>query len=76
MITVNTGKINMGKQLKPDVPTLIKRIIQEASLPDNEKDILSKFNRNQLVELYVYLSELKRSNIELTDKINQLNAGE
>jgi hypothetical protein len=64
----------MNNKFKPDVPTLIKRITEEASLPDTEKGMVYKFSRQQLVELYMYLSELKRTNVELVDKIRQLNS--
>jgi hypothetical protein len=63
----------MAQQIKPDVPTLIRRISEEASLPEPEKTIIHKFNRHQLLELYVYISELKKSNKELILKINEMN---
>lgn len=65
----------MGQQIKPDIPTLIKRISQEASLPEVEKGMLQKFNRHQLLELYVYISELKKTNEELIKKIQDMNDG-
>lgn len=65
----------MARQIKPDVPTLIKRIQKEASLPAAENDMLQKFNRHQLLELYVYITELKKNNEELINKIQEMNGG-
>lgn len=62
----------MAEQIKPDVPTLIKRISEMCRLPAAENEKVHKFNRDQLVELYVYLSELKASHKELLDKINEI----
>lgn len=66
----------MSIQKKPDVPKLIKRIIEEASLPAAETEMLYKFTRQQLVELYIYLSELKKTNVELINKIQEMNNAE
>lgn len=63
----------MAQQIKPDVPTLIKRIVEEASLPQVQEEMIHKFNRHQLLELYIYITELKKSNKELIDKINEMN---
>lgn len=62
----------MTEQIKPDVPTLIKRIKEMCNLPDLEKEKVHKFNREQLVELYVYLAELKASHKEALAKINAI----
>jgi len=62
----------MAEQIKPDVPTLIKRIGEMCNLPDLEKEKVHKFNREQLVELYVYLAELKASHKEALAKINAI----
>lgn len=55
------------------MPTLIKRIIKEAALPPTEEEMLYKFNRHQLLELYVYITELKKTNEELIKKIQKMN---
>jgi hypothetical protein len=60
---------------KPDIPTLTKRIVEEASLPKTEEDMLYKFNRHQLLELYVFITELKKTNEELITKIQEMNKG-
>jgi len=65
----------MGEQIKPDVPSLIKRITEIAALPISEKNKVQKFTREQLVELYVYLSELKSSHKDLLTKINEMSKG-
>jgi len=62
----------MAEQIKPDVPTLIKRIGEMCSLPVLEKEKVHKFNREQLVELYVYLTELKASHKEALAKIHAI----
>lgn len=59
----------MGDQLKPDTPTIIKRIIQEASLPQKKSEDLHKLNRHQLLELYMYITEVKKTNKELKLKL-------
>jgi len=74
-MTDNIERTEMGKNYKTDVPTLIRRIITEAALPKAEEDMLYKFNRHQLVELYVFISELKKNNEELIKKINDMNMG-
>ncbi|NJR72713.1 MAG: toprim domain-containing protein [Scytonema sp. CRU_2_7] len=48
------------KDFKLDAETLLRKIIEEAKLPETEKNIITKFNRRQLVELYLYISELKK----------------
>ena len=65
----------MAEQMKPDTPTILKRIIQEASLPGNEAEKLQKLNRQQLVELYLYITELKRTNKDLHEKIELMTQG-
>lgn len=65
----------MAEQIKPDIPTLIRRITEMASLPQAETEKVLKFNREQLVELYVYLLELKASHRELLLKINSMSTG-
>jgi hypothetical protein len=62
----------MAEQIKPDVPTLIKRIGEMCSLPKAEKETVHKFNREQLTELYVYISELRHSHKELSAKISEI----
>ncbi len=62
----------MAEQIKPDVPTLIHRIKEMASLPDTDNIKVQKFNREQLTELYVYISELKHGYKELSKKINEI----
>jgi len=64
----------MGPQLKPDTPTIIKRIIEEASLPKKDAEALYKLNRQQLLELYMYITELKKTNKELHAKLDELSA--
>ena len=63
----------MGEQIKPDIPTLIHRIKEMASLPESESKKVHKFNRDQLMELYIYISELKHGHKELTAKINNMS---
>jgi len=63
----------MGNQLKPDIPTLIKRISKEAHLPSVEESMIYKFSRSQLVELYVFISELKKTNSELINKVREIS---
>jgi len=63
-------------QMKPDTPTIIKRIIQEASLPKKKEEGLHKLNRQQLLELYMYITELKKSNQELNTRLDEILAEE
>jgi len=63
----------MGKHNRPGTPTLIKRIIEEADLPKNEKDVVQRMRRDQLVDLHFYIKELKLTNEELIVKINELH---
>jgi len=63
----------MPKDFKIDTPTLLRRIIEEARLGGIEKETVTKFNRHQLVELYMYITELKKTNKELSDKIQDMN---
>lgn len=65
----------MAEQIKPDVPTLIRRITEMCSLPAVETEKVHKFNREQLTELYVYINELKHTNKELLVKINSMSDG-
>lgn len=63
----------MGKQYKPDMASLIKRIIREASLPKPQEEMVTKLSRQQLLELLFYITELKHSNEQLRDKVIEMN---
>jgi len=62
----------MAKHSKIDSSTLVQRISDEASLKDPEKDTIRTFSRQQLLELFVFITELKRNNLELNNKIEQI----
>lgn len=63
----------MGKHERPDNPTIIKRIIEECGLPNNEDVSIQRFSREQLMSLYFYVTEVKRTNKEYKNKIVELN---
>lgn len=63
----------MGKHDRPDSPTILKRIIEECQLPNTTKDTLQRLSRDQLVNLYFYITELKRTNEEMSKKIQELH---
>lgn len=63
----------MGRQIKPDVRLLIKRIKESASLPESKNKIATKFSREQLAELYIYIKELKKSQSELYIKVEKMH---
>jgi len=63
----------MGKHNRPDAPAILKRIIEICDLPTDKKDSLQRMNRDQLVNLHIYITELKRTNEELSKKIDELH---
>lgn len=60
-------------RIKPDVPTIITRIIKACSLPEgNEKDKLYKLDRHQLLELMLFVEESNKTISQLTQRIEEL----
>lgn len=64
----------MPKQ-KPDVPAILNRLIEECRLPKNEEQNEYKLNRHQLLELLFYVEELKKTNISMYIKIQEMEEG-
>lgn len=47
-------------QYKAPVPTIMKRLIKECSLSEESNQNWYKLNRSQLLELLLYVEELKK----------------
>lgn len=61
----------MGQHVKPDIVSLIASIGDMALLPKIQPNQI-KFTRAQLLELYVFVRELKKSRDELLIKVECL----